>query len=131
MTLERQAAWLFRVNAIINVVLAVPGLLDPAGMARRLGGPDPNYPFVIRLWSGLVLMFGLMFWEVSRDVRGKAALMKYNWIEKTITASAVTVGFLTGDAPPRLMAMIVVTNWAWIPAILHYDRRVRRTVLAG
>jgi len=33
-----------------------------------------------------------MFWEVNRDVRGKAALLKYNCIEKTITATAITYG---------------------------------------
>jgi hypothetical protein len=48
-------------------------------------------------------------------------LAKYNWIEKTITATAVTVGYLSGQAPPRLMTLIVLTNWLWIPIILAYD----------
>jgi len=125
-SLDRQIIWVFRTNAVINVVLSVRGIIDPGGMAAAFGGPAPNYPFLIRLWSGLVLMFGVMFWETSRDVRGKAVLIKYNWIEKTITAAAVTLGYAAGGVPVRLMLLIVFTNWLWIPVILSCDLRLRR-----
>jgi hypothetical protein len=120
-TIEEKGRWLFATNAIINWVLAARGIIDPVGMAAMLGGPAPNYPFMLRLWAGFVFMFGCMFWEVSRDPAGKHALAKYNWIEKLITATAVTVGYFAGQAPPRLMLMIVLTNWLWIPVILMYD----------
>ena len=71
-------------------------------------------------------MFGCLFWEVSRDVEGKAALIKYNWIEKTITAGVITLGFVQGDIPHRLMILIVFTNWLWIPFIIWADVAVRR-----
>ena len=121
MNIERVGKWLFGVNAVINWVISVRGIVDPVGMATAFGGPAPNYPFMLRLWSGFVFMFGCMFWEVSRDPRGKHALAKYNWIEKSITATAVTAGFLAGEAPLRLMLLIVLTNWLWIPFILAYD----------
>jgi hypothetical protein len=41
-------------------------------------------------------MFGFMFWEVSRNPAAKHALAKYNWIEKTITATAVQSDILAG-----------------------------------
>jgi hypothetical protein len=125
-TVDQQTAWVFRVNAVTNLVLAARGVFDPNGTAAAFGEPAPNYPFLIRLWSGLVLMFGLMFWETSRDVRGKAALIKYNWIEKTITATAVTLGYTGGDVSARLMLLIVFTNWLWIPIVLSCDLRLRR-----
>jgi hypothetical protein len=59
-----------------------------------------------------------MFWEVSRDVGGKAALIKYNWIEKTITATAITLGCFHGDIPQRRMILIVLTNRLWMSFIL-------------
>jgi hypothetical protein len=127
-TLDQQATWLFRVNAVINVVVAARGIVDPTGMAATFGGPAPNYPFLIQLWSGLVLMFAVMFWETSRDIRGKSVLVKYNWIEKSITACAVTAGFIVGDTPARLMLLIVFTNWIWIPIIISYDIRLRRVM---
>jgi hypothetical protein len=126
LTLDHQIAWLFRLNAVINWTLAIRGILDPDGMAAMFGGPVPNYSFLIRLWSGLVFMFGLMFWDASTDVRRKSALIKYNWIEKLITAGSVTLGFVAGDVPVRLMLLIVFTNWLWIPFILFYDLRLRR-----
>ena len=121
MTLEQKGRWLFGANAIINWVISVRGIVDPVGLALAFGGPAPNYPFVLRLWSAFIFMFGCMFWEVSRDPAGKHALAKYNWIEKTLTATAVTLGYFAGQAPPRLMLLVILTNWLWIPAILAWD----------
>lgn len=121
MTIEDKGRWLFGVNAVINWIVSVRGIVDPVGMAIAFGGATPNYPFMLRLWSAFVFMFGCMFWEVSRHPVTKHSLAKYNWIEKTITASAVTLGYFAGQAPPRLMILIVLTNWLWIPLILAYD----------
>ena len=121
MTIEDKGRWLFGVNAVINWIVSVRGIVDPMGMAIAFGGAIPNYPFMLRLWSAFVFMFGCMFWEVSRHPVTKHSLAKYNWIEKTITASAVTLGYFAGQAPPRLMILIVLTNWLWIPLILAYD----------
>ena len=128
MTTERNVPLLFAVNAVINWVVSLPGIIDPAAAAAAFGGASPNYPSVIRLWQSFVFMFGCLFWEASRDVRGKVALLKYNWIEKTITATAITMGYFAGDIPPRLMFLIVLTNWLWIPFILWVDIAVRRAV---
>lgn len=128
MTVERKVSWLFAANAVINWVVSLPGIVSPDHAAAAFGGPAPNYPSIIRLWQGFVFMFGCLFWECSRDVRGKLPLLKYNWIEKLITASAITLGYFAGDIPPRLMALIILTNWLWIPFILWGDLAVRRAV---
>jgi len=130
-TLTRQITWLFAANAVINWTLSVRGIVDPVGMAATFGAAPPNYPFVVRLWQGFVFMFGCMFWEVSRDPVRKAALIKYNWIEKTITALAITGGWMVGEVPPRLMILIVLTNWAWIPFIIYYDFALRAEIRRG
>lgn len=126
MNTERKVSLLFAVNAVINWVVSFRGIIDPVGAAAAFGGAPPNYPSVVRLWQGFVFMFGCMFWEVSRDVRGKVALVKYNWIEKTITATAITLGYFAGDIPERLMFLIILTNWLWIPFIVWGDLAVRR-----
>ena len=56
--------------------------------------------------------------------------MKYNWIEKTLTALAVTAGYAMGEAPFRLIVLITLTNWLWIPFILWADLRLRRSAAA-
>lgn len=121
---EQKIKWVFVVNALINWSLSVRGIIDPVGMIVAFGGAPANYTFVIQLWSAFVFMFGCMFWEVSRDVIAKSALIKYNWIEKTLTATAVTLGFLRGEAPVQLMGMIVLTNWIWIPFIAYFDSQL-------
>jgi len=125
-TTERKVSVLFAANALINWTVSLPGIIDPAGAAAAFGGAAPQYPSVVRLWQGFVFMFGCMFWEASRDVRGKCALLKYNWIEKTITATALTFGYFAGDIPGRLMCLIILTNWIWIPFILWGDLAIRR-----
>lgn len=121
MTIEEKGRWLFGINAVINWGISVRGIVDPIGLVAAFGGAPPNYPFLLRLWTGFVFMFGCMFWEVSRNPASKHSLAKYNWIEKTITATAVTIGYFSGQVPPRLMILIVLTNWLWIPFILAYD----------
>ena len=126
MTVERKIMWLFGVNAVINWVLSIRGILDPVSYAVAFGFAEApeEYTFVLRLWSSFIFMFGCMFWETSRNVRGKAALIKYNWIEKTLTGLAVTIGFLAGQAPLHMMVLITFTNWAWIPFLVYYDLRL-------
>jgi hypothetical protein len=121
LTIEQKGRWLFGINALINWSISIRGIIDPMGLAAVFAGAAPNYPFMLRLWMGFVFMFGCMFWEVSKNAGEKHSLAKYNWIEKTITATAVTIGYRTGQVPQRLMIMIVLTNWLWIPVILAYD----------
>ena len=130
MTIERKVSRLFATNAVINWAVSLPGIVNPNAVAAMFGGAAPNYASIVRLWQGFVFMFGCMFWEASRDVRAKSALLKYNWIEKTITASAITVGYFSGDIPLRLMWLIVFTNWLWIPFIFWGDIAVRRAISA-
>src|SRR2546428_8190749 len=120
MTLERKITWLFGANAVINWTLSVRGIVDPVGMAAMFGAAPPNYPFVIRLWQGFVFMFGWMFWEVSRDPRRKAALIKYNWIEKTITTLTVTAGFGGGGGARRAQFLFIPPHTGRRPPPLYY-----------
>ena len=128
MKLETQVRWAFGLNAVVNWLVSVRGIVDPHGAAESFGGPPPNYPFIVQLWSAFVFMFGCMFFEVSRDPRGKFHLAKYNWIEKTLTAVAVTSGFLAGTAPVRLMVLVTLTNWLWIPYLAYLDVAARRAL---
>ena len=122
----RTVRWLFASNALINWAICLPGLINPALAAEIYGGTSPNYPSIVRLWMGLVFMFGCMFWEISRNVVAKAALIKYNWIEKTITATFLLGGYFLGDIPPRLAVTVILTNLLWIPFLIWSDLAVKR-----
>ena len=121
MSLESKAGWWLRTDAAISWMLALPGLVDPVGVATFFGAEGPTYSFLVRLWSGLLFMFGWVAWEASRNVGAKGMLLKYILIEKTIVAVTVLVGHLGGEAPPSLMGLIMLTNLPWTAAILYFD----------
>jgi hypothetical protein len=113
---------LFRLAAISNWLVAIGGIVDPTWVALNAGITPSNYPFLVRIWTGLVFMFGAMFWEISRHPSTRHHLIKYAWIEKTITAVNVTLGYVTGEVPGLMFALILVTDYVWIPIFIYYDR---------
>lgn len=126
MSLETKTRWLLVANALIGWALSLPGIVDPVGSIAFFGGEEPNYSFLVRLWSGFVFLFACLSWEASRDPRGKLALLKYLWIGKAIAAVCVTAGHLAGEASPSLMGLNVLANWLWIPPILYCHIALRR-----
>jgi hypothetical protein len=126
MSLERTTRDWLRADAAITWLLALPGLVDPVGVAGFFWPEEPTYGFLVRLWSGLVFLFGWVSWEASRKPESQRVLLKYIWIEKVIVAVTVLVGHLAGEAPPSLMASVMATNLPWIPAILYFDVAHRR-----
>jgi len=118
----------FRLGAISNWLVTVGGIIAPVEYGH-LTAPTmapPNYPFLLRLWSGMAFMFGCMFWEISRDPIGKRALIKYSWIEKCVTGTSVTIAFFTGNVPLMFFLSICYTDWFWVPLFAYYDWRVRK-----
>jgi len=120
----------FRLGAISNWLVTVGGIIAPVEFGR-LTAPmmaPPNYPFLIRLWSGMAFMFGFMFWEISRDPISKRALIKYSWIEKCVTGTSVTIAFITGNVPLVFFLFVCFTDWLWVPLFAYHDHRVRTLV---
>ena len=124
--MDNWGKWIFRLGAISNWLVAVGGIINPTMVAELVGITPPNYPFLVRIWTGMVFMFGAMFWEISRDMRGKRHLIKYAWIEKCVTAASVTLGYLSGNVPALMFVLILFTDYLWIPLFFYHDRKMRR-----
>lgn len=118
--------WVFRIGAISNWLVSIGGIIDPAWVARVSGITPANYPFLVRIWCGMVFMFGAMFWEISSNMVRKRHLIKYAWIEKCITAISVTIGYFGGLAPGAVFGLIIFTDYVWIPLFMYYDLTIRR-----
>ena len=116
----------FRIAAIVNWLVAIGGIIDPTAVAVTFHITPPNYPFLVRIWTGMVFMFGAMFWEISRDPAGRHRLIKYGWIEKSVTATSVTIGYATGEVPFLMFGLILFTDYFWIAVFLYYDLAIRR-----
>jgi hypothetical protein len=117
----------FRLGALSNWLVTVGGIIAPVEYGR-LTAPmmaPANYPFLLRLWSGMAFMFGCMFWEISNDPIGKRALIKYSWIEKCVTGTSVTIAWVTGNVPLIFFLFVCYTDWFWVPLFAYFDRRVK------
>lgn len=104
-----------RAGAISNYLVTVPAFVAYDAYIRRFTDIPPRYPFLVRIWSGMALLWGVMFWEISRDPVGKRSLIKYGYLEKAIVSAIVTRAFLAGQIPRRFMRMVVLTDIMWIP----------------
>ncbi len=126
MSVERTAAWWLRADAAMSTVLALPGLVDPAGVAVFFGFEDPTCSFLVRLWSALALVFGWMSWDAGREPAIRRTLLDYVWVEKALVALTLLAGHLGGEVPPGLMGLVMMANLPWIVAILYLRFVLRR-----
>lgn len=117
----------FRIAAIVNWLVSIGGIIDPAAVANTFHITAPNYPFLVRIWTGMVFMFGAMFWEISRDPAGRRRLIKYGWIEKSVTAISVSIAYATGEVPFLMYGLILFTDYFWIAVFIYYDLSLRGT----
>jgi hypothetical protein len=128
----------FRLGALVNWAVTAPAIAAPAHAACLLGlAPiDERLLFLLRIWAGMAFLWGCMFWEISRDLRARKHMIKYTWIEKSITAISVTHALRNYCAAgaliqcirseyARCFLLVVFTDWLWIPLFLYYDAITR------
>lgn len=117
---------IFRLGAISNWLVSIGGIISPTFVAEMFNIEPANYPFLVRIWTGMVFMFGVMFWEISRNLYDRRRLIKYSWIEKCVTSISVTIGYLSGNVPGIFFILILFTDYLWIPLFCYYDIKMRR-----
>ena len=108
----------FRVGAFVNWAVAAPGIIAPKWSAAfiGIGGWDTDVfsdPFLLRVWTGMAVIFGIMFWEISRDPEARCNLIKYAWMEKILVAISVAIAYWGVEPPevaPRFVALIAFTD---------------------
>ncbi len=123
----------FRVGALLNWIVTVPAIVAPEWSNRMvLDLPnDIHHVFLLRIWAGTAFLWGWFFWEIARGLDQHKPMIKYAWLEKSITALSVTVAWYAGQfvvdgvGHDRVLWMVVVTDWIWIPIFLYYDLRTK------
>jgi len=117
----------FQAAAISNLVVTMPAFVAYDRAVALLADDKPRYPFLVQIWAGMALLWGVMFWEISRDPTGRYPMIKYAWLEKMVTSGAVTVAWRKEQVPNRFMVSIVFTDIVWIPLFLLVQARLRAT----
>jgi hypothetical protein len=131
---------IFRIGAISNFLVTVGGIVDPYGTWkltsvfqaylpeswRMIPIPPLEQPAFLIIWSGMAFLWGVVMWEISTDPIRHEDLIKYTYIEKAITTSAITWGMLNHTLPPVVWLLILYTDvfYIFLNACAHV--RVRR-----
>lgn len=121
----------YRLAALSNLVVSLPAFVAYDRAVRLLADEKPRYPFLVRIWAGMALLWGVMFWEISSDPVARRSMIKYSWLEKSVTSAAVTSAWRSGNVPTRFMASIVVSDVIWIPVFVVLQLRLRSVTDAG
>ncbi len=120
---------LYRAAAVSNFLVTVPAFVAYDKYIGTMTTEPPRYPFLVRIWSGMAFLWGVMFWEIARHPAEKYSMMKYSYLEKSITSSNVLWAFASGNVPRRFVMAIAFTDMAWIPLFVwaqHATDKARR-----
>ncbi len=111
----KRVSRIYRAGAISNFLVTVPAFIAYDRYVRTFTTEPPRYPFLVRIWSGMAFLWGVMFWEIAEDPASKYPMMKYSYLEKAITSTSVATAYAAGNVPRRFLVGIAFTDIAWIP----------------
>ncbi|NGX53841.1 MAG: hypothetical protein K1000chlam4_00561 [Chlamydiae bacterium] len=80
---------------------------------------NPRYRFLVYIWAGQALLWGVSFLEIARDPVAKYPLIKYSYLEKAVTSACVLSAVSRGTVPRRFGVAIMATDLVWIPAFAY------------
>jgi hypothetical protein len=115
---------LFRAAGWSNVAVTVPAFVAYRRYVGAFANEPPNYPFLVHIWSGMALLWGVSFFEVARDPGAGHRLMKYAALEKAVTTACVAQAGARREVPARVVAFVSLTDLAWIPFFVWTQRRL-------
>jgi hypothetical protein len=116
-TLTR-ARWTYGIGGVLNFVVTLPAFIAYNWYVGMFKSAHPNYPFLVWIWAGMAFLWGVSFLEIARDPMQAYPLVKYSWLEKSITSLSVIIAFLIGDVPRSFLVTIFVTDVIWIPLFI-------------
>jgi hypothetical protein len=122
---------LYRFAAISNFLVTVPAFVAYRRYIDGFFSEKPNYPFLVHIWSGMAFLWGVMFWEISKDPVKKQPLVKYSYLEKAVTSVSVVAAVALNNkqksakVPLRVLAGVSLTDIVWIPLFVRAHGKLR------
>jgi hypothetical protein len=125
-SVEAQVARLYRLAAVANGIVAIPPMVAYSTVLPVWFTDPPRYRFLLSIWAGMAALWGVMFVEISASPVAAERLIKYSYLEKTVTSVSV-FGLARRDRlPHRLLVGVFFTDVVWIPLFGWAHLRVRR-----
>jgi hypothetical protein len=125
---------LYRTAAISNAVVTLPAFISYQRYVSTFAtGREPNYPFLVRIWAGMALLWGVSFWDISKDPIKHRDLIKYSYLEKLVTSAAVLNAYRPDrdgrrEVPRRLVGLVLVTDAMWIPMFVWAQLKIKKAM---
>jgi hypothetical protein len=127
----RRARRLYKTAAISNFVVTIPAFLWYRRYVDLFLPRRPNYRFLVWIWSGMAFLWGVSFLEIARDPENAFPLVKYSWLEKSVTSASAIAAFSSGEVPGRFLAGVFITDVVWIPFFMRTHVELARELRAN
>ena len=124
----KTASTIYKVAAVSNFLVTVPAFVAYDRTVALFATARPNYPFLVWIWAGMAFLWGVMFWEISRDPVRTSPMIKYSYLEKGVTSTSVLIAYFSRNVPAAFLAGIVITDIMWIPIFIWVHLAVARTM---
>lgn len=127
----RSVTRLYRSAAVSNFLVTVPAFVAYRRYIDGFFSEKPNYPFLVHIWSGMAFLWGVMFWEISKDPVRKQPLVKYSYLEKAVTSASVVTAVALNNRrkstrlPLRVLGGVALTDIVWIPLFVRAHAKLR------
>jgi hypothetical protein len=122
---------IYKVAAISNFLVTIPAFVAYDRAVALFATARPDYPFLVWIWAGMAFLWGVMFWEISRDVVRSSPMIKYSYLEKGVTSTSVLIAYFSRNVPTNFLVGIVFTDMIWIPIFIWVHLAVARTSFSG
>ena len=122
---------IYKLAAISNFLVTIPSFLAYDRTVALFATARPNYPFLVWIWAGMAFLWGVMFWEIARDLVRTSRMIKYSYLEKGVTSTSVLIAYLSGNVPAAFLLGIVVTDMIWIPIFIWVHLTIARHTKAS
>jgi len=116
---------IFRFAAIENFLATLPAFFMYDFYVGFFLDIPPHYKFLVWIWSGMAFLWGLMFWEISTNVRQKYDMIRYAYLEKAITSVSGTLAFWVGVVPLRFFIALIFTDAIWVPIFIYAQKKAK------
>jgi len=115
---QRAATVIYKLAATSNFLATIPAFVAYDRSVALFATTRPNYPFLVWIWAGMAFLWGVMFWEISRNPVRASPMIKYSWLEKGVTSTSVLIAYLSGNVPTAFLVAIAFTDMIWIPLFI-------------
>ena len=121
MTKERAISIIFGASALYDGLLGLVFLLAPAAMYTRFGVTPPNHWGYVQFPAMILIIFGVMFFQVAAKPAANRNLIPYGFLLKAAYAGTVYAYWFTAGIPDMWKPFAVADTifavgfaWAWM-----------------